>query len=100
MPLSLTDAQLDCIYDAARPLQPRDRSRFLEDVASELAGCPDPGEEPSPRSVASFSRATSARRSWRRVGNTAERDASLRRRRLVTTHRHLPRLLAEYTASG
>jgi hypothetical protein len=43
-PFSLSNAQLDAIYDAARPLQPIDRSRFLEDVAAELAGCPDVGD--------------------------------------------------------
>jgi hypothetical protein len=42
--LALTDRQLDCVYDAARPLQPRDRGRFLKDVAAELAGIPDPGD--------------------------------------------------------
>jgi hypothetical protein len=40
-PIGLTDRQLDIVYDGARPLQPVDRSRFLEDVATELAGCPD-----------------------------------------------------------
>jgi hypothetical protein len=44
MPLALTDSQLDAVFDAARPLQPRDRSRFLKDVAIALAGCPDPGD--------------------------------------------------------
>jgi hypothetical protein len=44
MPLSLSDAQLDAVFNAARPLQPRDRSRFLEDVAAELAVYPDPGD--------------------------------------------------------
>jgi hypothetical protein len=44
MPLALTDRQLDAVFDAARPLQPRDRSRFLKDVAAELAGNSDPGD--------------------------------------------------------
>jgi hypothetical protein len=42
--LALTDAQLDTVFNAARPLQPRERSRFLEDVAAELAAYPDPGD--------------------------------------------------------
>jgi hypothetical protein len=43
-PLALTDSQLDAVYDAARPLQPIDRSRFLEDVAAALGGCSDVGD--------------------------------------------------------
>jgi hypothetical protein len=42
--LSLSDSQLDAVFNAARPLQPRDRSRFLKDVAAELAAYPDPGD--------------------------------------------------------
>jgi hypothetical protein len=35
-PLALTDAQLDAIHRAAWPLQPQDRSAFLEAVAVAL----------------------------------------------------------------
>jgi hypothetical protein len=44
MPLALSDRQLDIIFDATRPLLPVDRSRFLADVAAELAGCSEPGD--------------------------------------------------------
>jgi hypothetical protein len=35
-PLSLSDNQMDAVMAAAGPLEPHDRSRFLEDVASAL----------------------------------------------------------------
>jgi hypothetical protein len=44
MPISLTDSQIDAVFAAARPLEPLDRSRFLKDVAAELAGIADPGD--------------------------------------------------------
>jgi hypothetical protein len=43
-PLRLTDAQLDHIFGACRPLQPRDRDAFLLELAAALAGIPEPGD--------------------------------------------------------
>jgi hypothetical protein len=44
-PLRLTDAELDAIFAAARPLDVGDRDGFLQEVARELASCGeiDPG---------------------------------------------------------
>ena len=36
--LALSDAQLKMVMDAAAPLYPNDRSKFLEDVADLLRG--------------------------------------------------------------
>jgi hypothetical protein len=36
-PISLSDSELVAIMDACRPSQPRDRDRFLKDIATELA---------------------------------------------------------------
>jgi hypothetical protein len=44
MPISLSDSELAAIMDACRPLQPRDRDRFLRDIATELATLPMLGE--------------------------------------------------------
>jgi hypothetical protein len=43
MPLRLTDAQLDAVFAASRPLQPGDRDGFLLELAAALAGIADPG---------------------------------------------------------
>lgn len=37
-PLALTDAQLTAVYQAAGPLEPRDRASFLEALAGVLRG--------------------------------------------------------------
>jgi hypothetical protein len=37
-PISLSDDQLQTIMECAAPLQPRDRSAFLEAVAAQLRG--------------------------------------------------------------
>jgi hypothetical protein len=42
--LSLSDNQLSIITAAAHPLQPRDRSEFLEAVAARLAGVGELGD--------------------------------------------------------
>jgi hypothetical protein len=39
-PLSLSDEQLDALLRAAEPLQPGDRTSFLEAVAAKLQGQP------------------------------------------------------------
>jgi hypothetical protein len=38
--IKLSDAELDAVMDAARPLEPERRSQFLERVAAELAAIP------------------------------------------------------------
>jgi hypothetical protein len=43
-PVSLTDAQLAAISEAATPLQPFDRSAFLASVDNRLAAEYDPGD--------------------------------------------------------
>ena len=42
--LSLTDDQLSTVFNAAEPLLPADRSRFLEDVATAHAAIPELGD--------------------------------------------------------
>jgi hypothetical protein len=42
--LALTDAQIAIIMAASAPLQPRDRSRFLEEIAGRLAGLDEIGD--------------------------------------------------------
>ena len=42
--LALTDDQLATVMNAAEPLLPADRSRFLEDVATALATIPELGD--------------------------------------------------------
>jgi hypothetical protein len=39
-PISLTDDELTAIMDAARPLQPRDRDRFLRQIAEAIVAMP------------------------------------------------------------
>jgi hypothetical protein len=43
-PVSLSDSELAAIMHACRPLQPRDRDRFLKDIAAELAALPMLGD--------------------------------------------------------
>ena len=40
-PLSLTDQEMAAVLDAAAPINPARRSAFLEDLAGELAKCPE-----------------------------------------------------------
>jgi hypothetical protein len=42
-PISLTDNELTAIMDAARPLQPRDRDRFLRQIAEAIVAMPERG---------------------------------------------------------
>jgi hypothetical protein len=56
-PLKLTDSELDSIFSACRPLQPRDRDAFLRDVATELAALgPTLGDGSVHRVIASVQR--------------------------------------------
>jgi hypothetical protein len=43
-PLALTDAQLDAVFRAARPLRVADRDQFLQEVARALQGRPELGD--------------------------------------------------------
>jgi hypothetical protein len=42
-PLRLTEAQLDQVFRAARPLHRADRDAFLKAIAHRLSGFPEPG---------------------------------------------------------
>ena len=41
--IRLSDAELDAVFLAARPLAVRDRDDFLQEVANALAGCSEIG---------------------------------------------------------
>ena len=41
--IRLSDAELDAVFLAARPLAGRDRDDFLQEVANALAGCSEIG---------------------------------------------------------
>ncbi len=43
MPLSLSDPELAAIMEAARPIPPRDRAKFLQAVSVELSKYPELG---------------------------------------------------------
>jgi hypothetical protein len=43
-PLSLSDSELDLVMNAARPLAPRDRDKFLRHIAQVLAAMPVRGD--------------------------------------------------------
>jgi hypothetical protein len=51
-PLRLTEAQLDQVFRAARPLHIRDRDAFLRMIAHRLSGLPEPGDGDVFRAVA------------------------------------------------
>jgi hypothetical protein len=57
MPLRLSDAQLDQVFRAARPLRTRDRSAFLQLIADRLRDYPEPGDGQVFRAVAEAQRA-------------------------------------------
>ena len=52
-PISLNDDGLQAVMDAARPLQPRDRDRFLKAVAQAIAELPEVGPGSVHRAIAS-----------------------------------------------
>jgi len=52
-PISLTDSELTAVMDACRPLQPRDRDRFLRAVAQAIADLPEVGPGSVHRAIAS-----------------------------------------------
>jgi hypothetical protein len=43
-PISLSDVEITTIMQCSRPLQPEDRARFIELVASRLRACKEIGE--------------------------------------------------------
>jgi hypothetical protein len=51
-PIRLTDAELEAVFTAARPLHPRDRDTFLKQVAVELGALSVRGEGAVHRAVA------------------------------------------------
>jgi hypothetical protein len=58
-PIALTDEQLDAVFRAARPLAPRDRDPFLQDMAAALQGIANPGDGDIHRAIR-----TAQRRHW------------------------------------
>ncbi len=55
-PIALTDAQLDAIFAAARPLAVQDRDPFLQEVAGLLAGIVEPGDSDVARAIRAVQR--------------------------------------------
>jgi hypothetical protein len=43
-PIRLTDSELEAIMTACRPLQPRDRDRFLRQIAEAIVALPERGD--------------------------------------------------------
>ncbi len=56
MPLVLSDSELAAVMEAARPIPPRDRDAFLQDVAAELSRYPELGPGIVGRVVAKIQR--------------------------------------------
>jgi len=55
-PIALTDAQLDAIFAAARPLAVASRDAFLLDLAAALAGITDIGDGDVARAIRAVQR--------------------------------------------
>jgi hypothetical protein len=55
-PVRLSDSELQAVFDACRPLQPRDRDQFLKDIATELASLPMLGDGAVHRAIVSVQR--------------------------------------------
>jgi len=55
-PIKLSDAQLDAVFAAARPLPRASRDAFLLDLAEALAGIPDPGDGDVARAIRAVQR--------------------------------------------
>jgi hypothetical protein len=55
-PIALTDAQLDAVFEAARPLPRASRDAFLVDLATALAGITDPGDGDVARAIRTVQR--------------------------------------------
>jgi hypothetical protein len=52
-PIALSDAELTAVMDACRPLQPRDRDRFLRQVAEAIVALPERGDGAVARAIRS-----------------------------------------------
>jgi hypothetical protein len=55
-PLALTDSEYDAVMKACAPLQPHQRSGFLEELAAELRGLPELGDGRIYRAIAKIQR--------------------------------------------
>jgi hypothetical protein len=53
-PISLTDSQLKLVMDAARPLSPHARDRFLRQVAEAICALPERGDGAIHRAIRSI----------------------------------------------
>jgi hypothetical protein len=56
-PLALSDSEYDAVMRACAPLEPHQRSSFLEALASELRGLPELGDGRIFRAIAKVQRA-------------------------------------------
>jgi hypothetical protein len=52
-PISLTDSELTAVMDAARPLVPRERDRFLRRIAEVICMLPERGDGAVARAIRS-----------------------------------------------
>jgi hypothetical protein len=55
-PIALSDAQLDAVFEAARPLPRASRDAFLLDVAAALQSLVDPGDGDVARAIRAVQR--------------------------------------------
>jgi hypothetical protein len=55
-PIYLTDSELAAVMDACRPLQPRERDRFLKAVAQAIVDLPERGPGSVYRAIHATSR--------------------------------------------
>jgi hypothetical protein len=52
-PVYLSDSELEAVMNAARPLHPRDRDRFLRQVAEAICAMPERGDGAVARAIRS-----------------------------------------------
>jgi hypothetical protein len=52
-PICLSDSELEAVMNAARPLSPRDRDRFLRQVAEAIVALPERGDGSVARAIRS-----------------------------------------------
>jgi hypothetical protein len=52
-PISLTDSELSAVMDAAKPLAPRDRDKFLRCIAVAISAMPERGDGSIHRAIRS-----------------------------------------------
>jgi hypothetical protein len=80
-PISLSDSELTAVMDAATPLQPRDRDRFLKGVAHAIAELPERGPGSVYRAIASV---------WRQHFDAPDLRASEPRSNIFNENRGCP----------